>query len=516
MFGTFNYSNIEAMDKINVDGLHLDYYPLFFDQDTANRIIKELDSLDFPHTFYREADKKLKLCTKGAAWFVDYNAHPSAKDWNYTVCKDHVNGIIARPLKGTIQQLSNLIENFTGKAYNAVLVRKFKHGKDCTSWSSNQDPWLGETFDTPCLSFGVARKLEFRKKLSCVPPRIDANDTETQKEGKTTEKLKNQKATLQNYSLESGSLIIMKDPTQKMWQHRVPYDEDIIYESYHMIFRNVRPQLIHKQIQKYNKIVDHRLYQQLLNQWKHDQKVESKVEDDIDKEMYDKTEEGIIEKQTEIASKKALKTSKGFFESLVENTGGWLANPVNKPPPALRTPGKLYSHRNTNAPIVPLEKQLSGTTNLINQPIATMRAEDLERKIKKETGRDIHIKYRGRNESSKKSKKKLDKHKTVIVDLTNAPNSPEINKKVSTDDIKASITRVYTQLLPIKEIDPDLFDHKMKSASDQLKKSTSKSELIAAETEIFDKLQDFKQEAINSIKEQGLISESEYQQWKSV
>jgi hypothetical protein len=58
MFGSFQYSNIEAMDKIDIDGLHIDYYPLFFDQDTANRILRTLENIEYSHLFSEKLTRK--------------------------------------------------------------------------------------------------------------------------------------------------------------------------------------------------------------------------------------------------------------------------------------------------------------------------------------------------------------------------------------------------------------------------------------------------------------------------
>jgi hypothetical protein len=492
MFGTFNYSNIEAMDKIDVDGLHLDYYPLFFDQDTSIRIISALNGYEYPPTFFREADKKLKLCTKGAAWYVDYSVHKSAKDWSYTVCNDHVNGLQARELTGILKQLRDLITSFTGKEYNSVLVRKFNHGQDFTTWNSNQDPWLGEDYDTPCLSFGAVRKLEFRKKLDCVPPRIHKKDTNAQKETKKKEKEKNQRMTLQDFSLESGSLIITKNPTQKMWEHRIAYDDDICLESYHLIFRNVKPNLIHKQWQKYNRIIDLRPQNQLEKQWKTNQRMECKIEENLDQIMHEKTETGQIEKLSE---KEANKAAKGFFEGIMESASNLFVDKVEKPPKVLRDPGK---------PIVSLEEQISSTTF---KPIKTMKPEELEKKIKKETGRDVYIPYKGRKTSSKK------KSKTVVVDLTSVPDAPVIPEKVTKKDKKNAIKRIYNQLLPIKDISPEYFNKKMKQISKRIKNAVDKKEIIDMETKILKNIERYKNQAIRKIKDSGLISESEFLSW---
>ena len=566
---TFNYSNIEALDKINIDGLHIDHFPLFFDQTTSNYITKQLEELapEYFPTFYREdtTDKKIQICTKGAAWFVDYNAHISAKDWTYTICKDHINGIPARPLYGFLESLRDLVSSFTKKDYNSVLVRRFKHGEDYTMWNSNQDPWLGDEFDTPCFSFGTPRKLDVRKKLEYIPPRLLEADTAMERDAKKQTKIENQRATVRSFSLYNGSLIIMKQPTQKLWQHRIASDDDILETSYHLIFRNLKPEIIHKQYQKYPLLSDRRTPEQLEKQWMIDQKITARIEKQIDQEMFEKTEPGFAQKLSkqetmklareaskqakriaeqyeaqaraakrhEMARKKQLELEErreerreeleerreeleerreelqselehkeeinefnektedvkpGFFD----NVRDWLSGPVSiKPVEDLFKPKRH---------IIGLEEQKE------------MLASDLERKIKEETGNDIHIKTR-QSEAQRFSEPIRRKGKTVIVDLQNEPTTPETKNYIGVNDQKSAINRSYNRLLKVKEIDPELFDKHMRSISNTIKRTKTIEELTGVETELLQNVPKFEQDALENLKNQGVISDREAQEW---
>lgn len=532
MFGSFQYSNIESMDKKNVDGLHIDYYPLFFDQDTANRVMRTLESIEYLPTFFREADKKLQLCTRGAAWFVDHSVHKSAKDWSYTFTEQQINGLPAIELSGALRDLRDLVSNFTRQKYNAVLVRRLKHGEDYTSWDTNGDPWLGDTFDTPCLSFGCTRTLEFRKHFKCVPPIIHRKDNKNQVMSKKEAKRKNQKLSEKSYRLEHGSLIVMKNPSQRLWQQRIGYDEDCYAPSYHIIFRNVKSNLIHKQYQKYPRIVDRRPVHILEKQWKKDQKIEAKEEEISDKRVYDKTDEGKVEKAVKKESKKA---AKGLLDTIgdtitesANNAFNWLAgSPVSKPPKALREP--TVPPRTRVRPLGITEQVERQRIGNVKNPIKTITAEQLERQVKEETGRDIHIpykdrgKHRERNERNERGESgesgdrdnsdNRGKKKTVVVDLTEVPETPVVDDVVTMEDQRRSIRRIYSQLLPVKEIDPDIFDHELQKASAVIRAITTKRDLVNAEYKIVRSVEEHKLNAVNGLKESGLISEREAREW---
>ena len=169
----------------------------------------------------------------------------------------------------------------------------------------------------------------------------------------------------------------------------------------------------------------------------------------------------------------------------------------------LRTPLPVNERRRRN--VLSLDQQLTGTNA---RPIATMKAEDLERKIKDETGRSIHINYKNRSD-----KRKHIKDKTVIVDLMDVPDAQFSLDAPTKSDISNAIKRSYVQLLPIKEIDPHLFDKNMKKISKNMKNAKSKNQLMNIETDVYNNITQFKKEAINSIKSQGLISNSEYEMW---
>lgn len=516
MFGSFQYSNIESMDKKNVDGLHIDYYPLFFDQDTANRITRSLESIEYLPTFFKEADKKLQLCTRGAAWFVDYGTHKSARDWVYTKCENHVNGLPAIELTGALRDLRNLISKFTGQEYNAVLVRQLKHGEDCTPWDTNSDPWLGDTFDTPCLSFGSTRLLQFRKHYQCVPPIIHAKDNKKQIEDKHVIKLKNQKASQKQYRLDNGSLIIMKNPSHRLWQQRIAYDEDCCEPSYHIVFRNVNPTLIHKQYEKYPRIIDRRPPYMLEQQWRSDQRITVKETERIDRAVYNKTDAAKAEKAGKTVKNESEQSATGLLDSIgnsLSGTWNWLSgSPISKPPHALRKPSGPPTTNEPRPPPRPMsitdQVQRSQRQGDVQHPIRTVTAEDLERQIKEQTGRDIHIPYKGRVSDQNRKKSK-----TVVVDLSETPETPVVSDIVNTDDQAQSIKRIYTHLLPLKEIDPTLFDREMQKASETIKGVSTKQELINTESVMMRRLIDLKREAIQHIKEDGLISEKEAREW---
>ena len=96
---------------------------------------------------------------------------------------------------------------------------------EIVKWCDN-DPWLGKKFIVPSLSFGAEK--EFRLRL------------------------KEDKKHKLAITLENGSLIIMKDKCQELWEHSVPKQSNKGIR-YNLTFRYIHPKLVDKQYKGYKK-----------------------------------------------------------------------------------------------------------------------------------------------------------------------------------------------------------------------------------------------------------------------
>jgi len=121
-----------------------------------------------------------------------------------------------------LSNLRDMIQSFTGKPYNSVLINIYETGDKNIAAHSDDDPWLGDNFDVPSISLGATREMIFRKK-----------------------KDKNREIRI---DLESGSLAIMSGKNfQKDWTHELPKKSKTIGLRINLTFRNVFGNLLDAQ-----------------------------------------------------------------------------------------------------------------------------------------------------------------------------------------------------------------------------------------------------------------------------
>ena len=92
-------------------------------------------------------------------------------------------------------ELKELAENITGEKYNSCLLNLYHNGSEGMAWHSDDEKALAANGSIASFSFGAERNFLFRNK-------------------------KNKQSV--SVFLEAGSLLEMKDDTQKNWLHRLP------------------------------------------------------------------------------------------------------------------------------------------------------------------------------------------------------------------------------------------------------------------------------------------------------
>jgi alkylated DNA repair dioxygenase AlkB len=107
------------------------------------------------------------------------------------------SGISNHPLPWTalLLALKAKAEEFAESAFNSVLLNYYRDGNDSIGWHADSEPELGEQPVIASLSFGATRTFELRKRTT----------------GKVAK-----------LPLTSGSILVMRGPTQQHWVHRVP------------------------------------------------------------------------------------------------------------------------------------------------------------------------------------------------------------------------------------------------------------------------------------------------------
>ncbi|MFT4801335.1 MAG: alkylated DNA repair dioxygenase AlkB [Flavobacteriaceae bacterium] len=144
-----------------------------------------------------------KIITKRkVAWYAE-------EEFPYTYSK-----VTKKALLWTKELLSlkELIEHQTGEQFNSCLLNLYHSGDEGMTWHSDGEKDLKKNGAIGSLSFGAERKFAFKHK-------------------ETKEKVV--------LYLEHGSLLMMKNETQKNWLHRLPPTKKINAPRINLTFRSI-------------------------------------------------------------------------------------------------------------------------------------------------------------------------------------------------------------------------------------------------------------------------------------
>ena len=112
-----------------------------------------------------------------------------------------------------LSELKQIAEELAGIKFNSCLLNLYHNGNEDMGWHSDDEKSLGKDNNTiASLSFGAERKFSFKHKQ-----------------------------TKQTVSLvpEHGSLLIMKDATQRNWLHSLPKSKNITEPRINLTFRTI-------------------------------------------------------------------------------------------------------------------------------------------------------------------------------------------------------------------------------------------------------------------------------------
>ena len=114
-----------------------------------------------------------------------------------------------------LSELKQIVEELAagGIKFNSCLLNLYHNGNEGMGWHSDDEKSLEKNNTIASLSFGAERKFSFKHK-----------------ESKQTVSL----------VLELGSLLIMKDATQRNWLHSIPKSKSIIEPRINLTFRTIR------------------------------------------------------------------------------------------------------------------------------------------------------------------------------------------------------------------------------------------------------------------------------------
>lgn len=111
--------------------------------------------------------------------------------------------------------LKKAVESATNYSFNSVLLNYYRHGQDSMGWHSDDEPELGPNPVIASVSFGQARRFDFRHRHDKTLPK-------------------------QSVWLEHGSLLLMQGPTQHNWQHQVPKSAKATETRLNLTFREIK------------------------------------------------------------------------------------------------------------------------------------------------------------------------------------------------------------------------------------------------------------------------------------
>ena len=119
------------------------------------------------------------------------------------------------PWSPALQALRLRVEAATGTRFNSVLLNYYRDGRDSMGWHADDEPELGPAPAIASLSLGTPRRFRLRPQGSLAHPPLCLD-------------------------LPSGSLLLMRGPTQQHWQHALPKTARPVGPRLNLTFRWVR------------------------------------------------------------------------------------------------------------------------------------------------------------------------------------------------------------------------------------------------------------------------------------
>lgn len=118
----------------------------------------------------------------------------------------------ALPWTRELVNLKQIVEKLSNTLFNSCLLNLYHDGNEGMGWHSDDEKSIEEYSTIASVSFGAERKFSFKHK-------------------------RNNK--IISVILEPGSLLIMKEGTQKNWLHSLPKSNKIILPRINLTFRRM-------------------------------------------------------------------------------------------------------------------------------------------------------------------------------------------------------------------------------------------------------------------------------------
>ena len=199
----FNLFNNEDNNSVQKDHLNIEYVENYFNADECIYLFKSLkDKIKWKQDYIKMYGKSHPL-PRLTAWYGDMN-----KTYTYS-------GIPMTPNLWNTEliQIKKKVDQYTKINFNSVLLNYYRSGNDSVSWHSDDEDELGDKPIIGSVSFGGTRKFRLRNKIN--------------------------KKLIHNIDLKNGSLLIMRELTQKYWEHEIPKTKKPVEERINLTFRSI-------------------------------------------------------------------------------------------------------------------------------------------------------------------------------------------------------------------------------------------------------------------------------------
>ena len=167
----------------------LKHAPQFYDRATADAMFEEIAQFAGLNFTTYVVDGKRIQSPRQMMWCAE------AGVGKYRFAANHVPGLKSHAFTPTLRRIRRDVEKAVGAPFNAVLINLYADGSEYSDWHSDDDPWLGQSFDVPSLSLGAARPFLTRR-------RGDGDATST--------------------TLGPGSLLVLLGAFQREYEHSLP------------------------------------------------------------------------------------------------------------------------------------------------------------------------------------------------------------------------------------------------------------------------------------------------------
>lgn len=179
------------------------YFGKILDSETAQKYFHRLmESVDWRNDEAFIFGKRI-ITKRKVAWYGD-------QDFAYTYSHSTKRAL---PWTAELLELRQIVEKASGETFNSCLLNLYHDGNEGMAYHSDDEKDLKNNAAIASLSLGAERRFLFKHKAT------------------------GEKITL---FLEDGSLLIMKDETQKHWMHRLPPTRKVFTPRINLTFRTIQ------------------------------------------------------------------------------------------------------------------------------------------------------------------------------------------------------------------------------------------------------------------------------------